>query len=347
MQKLMIYGANGYSGELIARAAKIRGMRPILAGRNAAQVQALGAELKFDTRVFALDQIDLSDIDVLLHCAGPFSSTAAPMLQACLKQRTHYLDITGEIDVFLAAQALHSKAQDAGIVICPGVGFDVVPTDCLALMLKQKMPDADQLVLAFHAEGGMSRGTTLTSIEGLKGGGRARIDGELRTVPSAWKVRDFSFAPNKIRRAMTIPWGDVVTAHYSTGIANIEVYMSAPRAFINIARLTRWLKPILQYTPLPALLKWRTRQGAAGPDAATRARSRTYVFGEVKNANQQLQARLLLPNGYELTVDAALSVAQFLLDGKANTCGYTTPSMLCGADFVLQLQNTAIDWSAS
>jgi short subunit dehydrogenase-like uncharacterized protein len=116
MQKLMIYGANGYSGELIARAAKIRGMRPILAGRNAAQVQALGAELKFDTRVFALDQIDLSDIDVLLHCAGPFSSTAAPMLQACLKQRTHYLDITGEIDVFLAAQALHSKAQDADLM---------------------------------------------------------------------------------------------------------------------------------------------------------------------------------------------------------------------------------------
>ncbi len=347
MPKLMIYGAYGYSGELIARAAKARGIRPILAGRNAAQVNALGTELKFDTRTFGLDQIDLSDIDVLLHCAGPFAQTAAPMMRACLAQRVHYLDITGEIDVFQAGQQLDQQAQQAGIVLCPGVGFDVVPTDCLALMLKQKMPDAEQLVLAFHAEGGMSRGTALTSIQGMNGGGRARIAGELRTVPSAWKLREFNFAANKKRLAMTIPWGDVVTAYHSTGIANIEVYMSAQRSLINAARLTRWLAPIIAYTPLPALMKWRVRQGAAGPDLATRQKSRTYVYGEVKNADQQLHARLLLPNGYDFTADAALAIGQFLLDGKATKTGYQTPSLLCGAEFVLQLHDVQIEWSAA
>ena len=319
MPTLMIYGANGYSGELIAREAKRRGFRPVLAGRTGKALAELAKELKFNHRVFALNDaqgIDLSGIDVLLNCAGPFAQTAAAMMAACLQARVHYLDITGEISVFAAAHALDASARTAGVLLCPGVGFDVVPTDCVANSLAQAMPDATELILAFDAGGGLSRGTAKTSIEGMSGAGMARIDGKLTSVPAAWRSRTFAFNPQRNRSAMTIPWGDVYTAHVSTGIANISVYIAMPKRLIRMAKMTRWLTPLLRFTPIPYLLKARVNAGAAGPDASTRAASKSYVIGQVVNARgESICARAVLPNGYDVTVDAALQIAQRVLDG--------------------------------
>src|SRR5581483_2299843 len=217
MTKLMIYGANGYTGRLIAHEAAKRGLKPMLAGRNRDAVDALAGELGLSRRVFDLaDPIEvarnLDGVSVVLHCAGPFSRTAAPMLDACLAVNVHYLDITGEIDVFELCHRAHARAKHQGVVVLPGSGFDVVPTDCTAAMLKQRLPDAQSLVLAFEAGGGPSPGTAKTSVEGLRNGGRARIGGELRGVPLAWKTRAFVREDGKSRTAMTIPWGDVYTA---------------------------------------------------------------------------------------------------------------------------------------
>ena len=154
--KWMIYGANGYTGELIARAAVSRGLKPVLAGRSRDKVQALARELGLEARVFSLEDdvrllTQIKGHDLVLHCAGPFSATAAPMMEACLRANAHYLDITGEIAVFEHAQSLNDRARAAGVVICPGVGFDVVPTDCVAAALKNAMPDATHLALGFDS----------------------------------------------------------------------------------------------------------------------------------------------------------------------------------------------------
>src|SRR6516225_3617265 len=119
---------------------------------------------------------------VVANCAGPFAATSAPMIDACFTSRAHYLDITGEVDVFLAAQRRHADAQAARIVICPGVGFDVIPTDCMAAVLKEALPDATHLVLAFDARGPMSPGTARTMVRSLhlgKRGSRVRRNGVL------------------------------------------------------------------------------------------------------------------------------------------------------------------------
>jgi short subunit dehydrogenase-like uncharacterized protein len=341
---LLIYGVTGYSGELIARAAKVRGLRPILAGRDSKAVQALAKALKFEWRAFGLDAIDLSNISVVLHCAGPFAHTAQPMMAACIAAGVHYLDITGEIDVFAAAHALDAAAKKANVLLCPGVGFDVVPTDCMALMLKQKLPDATDLELAFDAEGGMSRGTAKTSIEGLAGRGRARVNGQLVAVPVAWKVRDFAFAAGRLRRAMSIPWGDVYTAFVSTGIPNITVYMSLPKATIALARRTRWLAPLLGLKPVQALLKRRVDARPAGPDADTRRNSRTYIYGAARAQDgREVCLQVVTGNGYEVTVCSALIIAQYVLDGHASV-GYHTPAQLCGAELLLQLPHTSVRW---
>ncbi|HEY1078348.1 MAG TPA: saccharopine dehydrogenase NADP-binding domain-containing protein, partial [Fontimonas sp.] len=157
----MVYGANGYTGELIAREAVKRGLKPILAGRRRESIEALARELGLKAKVFGLDDAvelarQLKGCSLVLHCAGPFSATAAPMMEACLAAGAHYLDITGEIGVFEHAQSLNSRASKARVVLCPGVGFDVIPTDCIAAALKQALPDATDLALGFDSRTGMS-----------------------------------------------------------------------------------------------------------------------------------------------------------------------------------------------
>ena len=341
--KWMVYGANGYTGRLIAEEAARRGLRPILAGRNASAIEPLAKKLKLPVRAFALDnpaavRAGLKDIGLVLHCAGPFSATSAPMVAACLDVGAHYLDITGEIDIFAACHALDAVARKRGVVLIPGTGFDVVPTDCLAAQLKREMPSATSLVLAFDATGGPSPGTALTGVEGLGKGGRARIDGKMTRVPLAWKTRSFD-RDGEPRFAMTIPWGDVYTAFVSTGIPNIEVYMGVPPASATRLRRIRWLGPLLGTAPVQAWLKSQVAKRVRGPTEKGRAASDTRVWGEVRDASgNELKAQLSTPNGYELTVTASLGIVQRLLEGARPAGGYYTPSQLMGADYVLELQ---------
>jgi len=336
----MIYGANGYTGRLMAEQALARGLRPILAGRCHEALEPIGRELGLEVRVFGLQpaalDLGLRGVSLLLHCAGPFSATCAPMLEACLRAKAHYLDITGEIDVFAHCHQQDARAMAAGIVVLPGAGFDVVPTDCLAALLKRELPDATSLVLAFEAGGGPSPGTAKTSIEGLGKGGRVRIGGELRRVPLAWKHRTFD-RDGEPRTAMTIPWGDVYTAYLSTGIPDIEVYMAVPPALVGRLRRLRLVRPLLGLGPVQRLMKARIEKTVRGPSEAKRDSTDTLVWGEVRNAaGREIKRQLQMPNGYALTVAAALGIVQRLRDAPADP-GFKTPSMLMGAEYVLGL----------
>lgn len=338
----LIYGANGYTGQLAAAEAVRRGLRPVLAGRDASALATLAESLQLPVRVFSLDDADaiaagLQGIDLVLHCAGPFSATCAPMLEACLAVGAHYLDITGEIAVFAHCHAQQDRARSRGIVVLPGAGFDVVPTDCLAAQLKRELPGADSLVLAFEAAGGPSPGTARTVVEFLGQGGRVRIDGQLVKVPLAWKTRNFD-RDGAPRLAMTIPWGDVYTAYVSTGIGNIEVYMGVPPATVRNLRRLRWLGPLLGLRTVQSLLKAQVRRTVRGPSAGARANTGSVVWGEARDAaGNEVRGQLRTPNGYELTVTAALGIVQRLLEGNPPAGGYYTPSQLMGADYVLSL----------
>ena len=124
-------------------------------------------------------------------------------MAACLATHAHYLDITGEISVFEHSRTLDAAARAAGIVVCPGVGFDVIPTDCVAAALKAALPDATQLALGFDSRSGFSPGTAKTSVEGLAQGGKVRKDGRIISVPLAYKTRRIDFGDGE-KLAMTI-----------------------------------------------------------------------------------------------------------------------------------------------
>jgi short subunit dehydrogenase-like uncharacterized protein len=341
----LLYGATGYTGELIARAAVSRGLNPILAGRTPGRVMRLASELGLEARAFAVENttavVDgLREVRLVLNCAGPFSATAARMLQGCFAVHSHYLDITGEIDVFERAQAQSETARRVGVVVCPGVGFDVVPTDCLAAKLKEALPDATHLALGFDGAGSTSRGTAKTMVEGLATGGRIRTDGHLVSVPLAFRTREIDFGAG-IKKAVTIPWGDVSTAAWTTGIENIETYIpSSPRAIARLQRLERW-RGLLSTRPVQWWLKHAVNRAPPGPSAGVRAATRTYVWGEARNSAGAIRtARVATANGYTLTMEAALAIVRRMLDAPPAP-KYYTPSQIMGADFASELPGSS------
>ena len=337
----LIYGANGYTGELIAREAARRGMKPILAGRHRPAVEALAHELGLESRIFPADDATvlangLKDCQLVLHCAGPFSHTARPMIDACLLTHTHYLDITGEIAVFEMAAAYDAVAKLANIRLLPGVGFDVVPTDCLAAQLKAQLPTATHLTLALRGLGVMSRGTTLTGLEGMAAGGTVRRAGKLTPVPTAWKTRYIDFGDGRgAVPTITVPWGDVATAYYTTGIPNIEVYMAFKRRqLLQLSRYFSWLlgSPIAQ-----SYFRSQVKLMPRGPTAEQRARSTSTTWGEVcDDSGRVVTGRLTTPDGYSLTVLTALAIVEQTLGGRY-PIGFQTPAQAYGADFILTI----------
>jgi short subunit dehydrogenase-like uncharacterized protein len=341
MPTFLLYGANGYTGRLIAREAVVRGLHPVLAGRNAEAVSALARELGLKHRIFSLEdaaatRAGLEGVQAVLHCAGPFAHTAQPMVDACLEARVHYLDITGEIRIFEALAARDTEAMAAGILLLPGVGFDVVPSDCLAAHLHRRLPAAKRLTLAFQGIGRYSRGTATTIIENLPHGGAVRRSGMLTNVPAAWRTRviDFGQGPTL---AVTIPWGDIATAYRSTGIGDIEVYTAVSRWQLRLMRLSRLFHWILRTSLVQNFFKRRIQAGPPGPSDEERARGRTYLWGEVEDGQgRRLVSRLRGPEGYTFTMLTALAAMTHVLNSDAPP-GYQTPSLAYGPDFVLEV----------
>ena len=331
MKKWMIYGANGYSGDLIAKQAQLQNLNPVIAGRNSKTIKSLAEKLGFEYQVFDLADTNavaaqLKDIDVLLNCAGPFSMTAKVMIDACIQSNSHYLDITGEIEIFELAKSLDKQAKDAGVVLCPGVGFDVIPTDCLASQLKTLMPDATHLALGFDSKSGFSPGTAKTSVEGLAQGGKIRKNGKIIKVPLAYKTRKIDFG-NGEKLAMSIPWGDVSTAHFTTNIPNIEVYIPASPNLVKKLKKMNYIRPLLGLGFVQNFLKKRIDKTVKGPSDEQRAKLKTYLWGEVTNAKgESKQLRLITSNGYTLTVTGSLKMVEHTL--QTDKSGYYTPSTL-------------------
>ncbi len=336
----LIYGANGYTGRLLAELAVARGHRPILAGRDSAAIGTMAERLGLAHRVFRLSdpagvRDGLAGVAAVVHCAGPFEVTSAPMVAGCLATGTHYLDVTGEITVLERAYQRDSDARAAGVVLLPAVGFDVVPTDCLAAMLAAALPTATSLQLAFIAGGGLSPGTFATGLRGMAAGNLHRVDGKLRGIAMGGPVRSVPM-PSGPRTVTAIPWGDLASAYRSTGIPNITTYTRIARS----GAPARLAAGALRLGPVHALV--RKVASPSGPDEARRARTRSEVWGEVRDESGASRSGTLTgPNGYSLTADSALRALAHVLAGEVSP-GAHTPATALGADFVRELDGVEV-----
>ena len=335
---IVIYGATGYTGKLIAMAAHERGLSPILAGRNAEKVKAVAEPLGLTWRGFDLADsakldVALKDAAVVLCAAGPFSATSRPMADACVRNRVHYLDITGEIDIFEALAERDAEAKAAGVMLLPGVGFDVTPSDCLAAHLKRRLPDATDLKIYIGGAAELSRGTAKTAIEGIAAGTRVRRGGRLVALDRAGSGScDFG---QGLKPTVQISWGDVSTAFHSTGIPNIEVQFEAIPVVKALARLPGFVKSFLGLAFMQSFLKSRVDRQPEGPSDEARRSARVLLVGVARNEKgESVRSRLTTPDGYTLTAMTSVDIAKRAASGEFKA-GFQTPSLAYGADYIL------------
>ncbi|RHX86225.1 saccharopine dehydrogenase family protein [Leptospira stimsonii] len=343
----LLYGANGYTGELIARKAVERGAKPILAGRSELKIRALAEELGLSFRIFSLEnatevESQIADCFAVLHCAGPFVETAVPMANACISSGVHYLDITGEIPVYEKLYALSAKAHAKKVMLLPGVGFDIVPTDCLAVMLKEKLPKAHFLELGFSGFTDISRGTLKSALAQMPYGSKVRRNGKIETIPqlSLKKVVEIS---GSYAEFFAIPWGDVFTAFVSTGIPNITVYSSLPA---SQAKLLKWLQPTTMLLKSSLILKGMQKLvelTVSGPGDEKRKNGSVLLWGEAwtEASSKKVSIRMRCAEGYEFTIESALAAIAKVEKGKTES-GFTTPAKVFGPKFVLEIPGTKI-----
>jgi short subunit dehydrogenase-like uncharacterized protein len=338
MGDLLIYGSYGYTGHLVAREAVDRGIDPVLAGRDADAVTAQTDDFGLEARVFELDAAEnrLAGVDTVLNCAGPFSETAWPLVEACVDNGADYLDITGEIGVFEKLRRRDAAARDADVTILPGVGFDVVPTDCLAAHLAGRLPDATELALGFDAEAGFPPGTLKTAISRLGRGGIVRQSGRLKEVPTAWRTRTIDFGRGR-RRAVTVPWGDVSTAYHTTGVPNVVVYVAASRLERLLLRSERVLAPLLASGAVRSGLSWLVDRTVSGPSDEALDEGFAWVWGEASNGSRTVVSRLRTPHPIVLTARTAVECAERVLDDEVGN-GFLTPADAFGSDLVLDVE---------
>jgi saccharopine dehydrogenase (NAD+, L-lysine-forming) len=344
----MIYGANGYTGRLIARRAAADGQKLILAGRDAAKIEAIAEELDCPFRIFPLSSAEaiarhLDGLTAVLHCAGPFSRTAKPMIGACLLARVNYLDITGELDVIEFAAQQHELAVDAGISIMPAAGFDVVPSDCLAAQLAAALPTACDLELAFKAGSSISPGTANTMFAAFGSGGRVRKDSRIIRAPVARHTKRIPF-PSGTRQAVTIPWGDVSSAFHTTGIPNIQIYTVTSARQLRLLRRWRLVLPMNKFAPIQWLARQWIKRHIQGPSDSERAKRNAEFWGCVTDQEgRTAEATLVTPEGYSLTVETALEIARRTLAGELDP-GFSTPAKAFGGKFIEQFDGVRLEW---
>ncbi len=344
----LLYGANGYTGELIARFAHQYNLQAILAGRRKEVIEPLANKFHLPYKIFDVNDTTallaaLKEVKVVVNAAGPFQFTAKQMIEACLQTGTHYLDINGDISVFEMIKRFNGAAKKAGIMLLPGAGFDVVPTDCIALQLKKLLPDAVSLQLAFATlGGGLSHGTATTMVTKLGQGGAIRKDGKIIPRPLGQKGMSVDFSAGSSRGlkklfVMSIPWGDISTAYFTTGIPNIESYTGISKKvyyFLKFQFLFNWL---LRTNFVRNYLKKKINRRPAGPSDEQRNKATSLVWGRATNVTGKMATvRLSGPEGYTLTTLATLIIVQKGLSGNFSV-GYQTPASAYGENLVMEI----------
>jgi short subunit dehydrogenase-like uncharacterized protein len=343
-RRVLLYGAYGYTGRLTTELAAAKGLDVVLAGRNERALTALGARVHLPTRVVGLDDVvqlsrALSDIACVVHMAGPFVLTSAPMLSACLATRTNYIDITGEIEVFEAMWSREDDIKQAGITVVPGAGFDVVPTDCLAAYVAGKLERPTALTMALRGLESASQGTLRTAVRQVSKPVLCRRSGRIVPLDDrslCWIDFGSGFEP-----CVPVSWGDVATAFHTTGARNITVYFRRTSLLRAADVLGGMFGPVMRSRFGQVGLAAIVRRFPEGPSQAERGRHRATIWSEtIDSSGKSFRAMLSTPDAYDFTANCALEIS-LRISALPAALGLVTPAQAFGADFVVSLPGCA------
>ncbi|MFQ5527744.1 MAG: saccharopine dehydrogenase family protein [Thermoanaerobaculia bacterium] len=343
-RRLLFYGVTGYTGRLTLDRALARGLSPVLSGRSAGRLAPLAESLALEARAVRLDDsagLDrtLADIDLVVHLAGPFSETAAPMAEACLRTGAHYLDIAGEYKVLDGLHRYESQARSRGVMILPGAAFAVAVSDALAVRVAGRLPGATRLRLGYSRFRFGSRGSYRTAIEMLDGSVPVRRDGRLEHIPAGRLEHRFDFGAGPTV-CSAIAWGDVATAHRSTGIPNVETYLDTyPWERAGLL----WTRALAGFhRPVRALAGLWAPLFPEGPSRSQRDSERKIVVAEAEAGGGRIaRSRMVTPQVYDVTADATVLLASKVLESEFEP-GVRTPAQVWGESLLSELAGVSV-----
>ena len=334
--RVLLYGATGFTGRLLAAHLHETDTDLVLAGRDGAAMTRLATELNVPARVFELTEdfdAALADVAVVVHAAGPFQQTAAPMMAACIRTRTHYLDVAGEWPVFQDAMHRGLAAGANGVMLLPGAGFAIVASDCLLALAAASLPEVRVLRLATSRPAMLARGSVRSATGLTRPTVLARRDGVLREEPAGTTMRHFDFGDGP-RPAVAVTWPDVVTGGFTTGVGTIETYSEADWTERLTFRVCSAASPWTSSPAGQAVSRVLSRAWIASPTEAARAKAGFTLVAEATDRwKRSIGLRLRTPDGYTVTVRAVGEILRRVLDGAAEP-GFRTPASLFGGGFI-------------
>ena len=252
---IVLYGATGYTGRLVADELARRGMDHVLSGRNADKLARLAGERGVPATAAPLGDVRalrelLAGATAVINCAGPFTLAGDALVQAAIATGTHYVDSTGEQSFIKMVFDRHGRtAERAGVALVPALGFDYAPGDCIAHLSARGLEPLAELTMAYAVQGfGMSRGTLRSGLEMMKGGDVVYEDEQWRPAPGGVFRAGFDFPePIGHQRMIRYPSGEVITVPHHTRTRKVTSLVTA-----RTANPVPALAPVMPYT-LPAL----------------------------------------------------------------------------------------------
>ena len=341
LASVVLYGASGATGRMVAARAVERGLPIVLAGRDHSKLEQLSVGLGgVPVRIARLDDEAslvraLAGATAVLNAAGPFEDTTVPLLCAALAARVHYLDLSGEARAVQSAASFGAAARERGCMIMPSIGFDVVASDCLAVHVVRTLPTATRLALGIFGLDGFSRGSARSMARQAGAAVLVRRRGALELSAPGELRRSFKLDGVE-RAAVAVTWADVVTAFVSTGVPSIETYFGETPALQMAMAANRALHASGMGPMAARMLDPLVRDFGAGYVVSAVEASTTIVAEARANDGQVVTARLRCPGPYAFTALSAVAVLERVLAGDIEH-GFETPARVYGADFVLSL----------
>ncbi|MBB4663155.1 saccharopine dehydrogenase family protein [Conexibacter arvalis] len=359
---IAVYGATGYTGALVARELRRRGLDAIVAGRDPDKLARLAEQLGGDmpTRAVELDDRDglrhlLGDCAVVIDCAGPFARIGEPILRAAVETGTHYVDTTGEQSYIQFAHARYGDAARAAeVAVVPAMGFDYVPGDLIAHLAAQGLEPLGELTIAYATRGVRpTRGTTRTALGQAADGGEVWRDGGWHRAPLRVPRATFPFPPPFGRQpVMPFPSGEVamvprhVETRTLTTLMTVETLAGSRRAAPLVPLLAPAVTLALR-TPLGRLVDAVVDRLPEGPPEERRRAARFAVVAVARGEDGRVRGGTVTGSDvYGLTAATVVEGAVRLRAGDHAAVGVLSPaSAFDAAGFLDALAPAGVGWA--
>jgi short subunit dehydrogenase-like uncharacterized protein len=335
---IAVYGATGFTGELIARELKRRGADFLIAGRDRGKLEALSEEL--GGVPFAAVSVDdpaglrkiLEPCSVVVACAGPFGLYGEPVVAAAVDTETHYLDTTGEQGFMrVVFERYGERAAEKGAALVSGMGFDYAPGDLIAALTAEGMGPLEEIVVAYCVHGfEPTHGTALSGLEIMRGGDVVWDDGGWRPAPRSADGGRWRFpGPIGEQRMLRYPAGEQVTAPRHIETARVRTLLNGmvvPPRLMPLAVISSPLLGLAMRTPLRRAMGALVRRLPAAPSERSRKASRFTISCEARGESGARRGAVRGSDVYGLTAASLAHGALLCADPSYDRSGALAPA---------------------